>query len=194
MGLYSEYKADVKRTFMADGVFYTAFSPFFHAGMRAMVLYRLGHRLRGNMIFRLFSAALKRIAMASTDAEIHPAAEIGGGIHLPHPSGIVIGPTVTIAGDCTIFQQVTLGPRVAELDAKGPTLEKHTFVYPGAKVLGEITIGARTQIGPNCVVFKNLPEGTTVMPPEPTVLEGLSFGLRFGDKKDDDEKDSDSDD
>ena len=42
-----------------------------------------------------------------------------------------------------------------------------------------MAIGARTQIGPNAVLYRDVPEGSTVLPPEPTVLEGLSFGLRF---------------
>ncbi len=51
-----------------------------------------------------------------------------------------------------------------------------------ARVLGAISIGSRCQIGPNCVIFRDLPDGSTVLPPEPVVLEGLSFSLRFDDK------------
>ena len=52
-------------------------------------------------------------------------------------------------------------------------------MYPGARILGRVDIGARAQVGPNCVIYRSLEPGTTVLPPEPMVLEGLSFTLRF---------------
>jgi serine O-acetyltransferase len=91
---------------------------------------------------------------------------------------VVVGPEVTIKGNCTIFQDVVLGARTpAQTD--GPTLAPHTFIYPGARILGKVYIGARSQVGPNCVIYRDIPEGSTVLPPEPMVLEGLSFSCRF---------------
>ena len=175
------YMSDLARTYRKrPNLAFAAAAPFVHVGLRAMLCYRLASVCQRSLVARPLASLLKRIGRLVSGAEIHPAARIGGGIHLPHPDGIVIGPTVTIAGECTIFQQVTLGPRTARGDPEdGPTLCEHVFVYPGAKIFGKVRIGSRAQIGPNCVIFKDVPEGSTVMPPEPIVLEGLSFTLRL---------------
>ncbi len=46
-----------------------------------------------------------------TQAEIDLKCEIGGGLLIPHPNGIVIHPNVKIGPNCLIFQQVTIGGR-----------------------------------------------------------------------------------
>ncbi len=177
--LLRAYMGDIARTYGKAPNLALAAMALAHVGLRAMLCYRLANACRRHRLTRPLAALLKRIGRVVSGAEIHPAARIGPGVHLPHPAGIVIGPTVKIEGECTIFQHVTLGPRTTGDDPEdGPTLCKHVFVYPGAKILGKVRIGSRTQIGPNCVVFKDIPEGSTVLPPEPMVLEGLSFKLR----------------
>ena len=177
--LWREYKADVRRTFLRPPTtFWIAFGPILHAGLRAVLIYRIAHRFYRVRALRFVSSILKRIAFAVSGAEIHPSARFGPGLHLPHPLGIVIGPGVTADGEATIFQGVVLGPRGSD-PTKVPHLGLHTFVYPGALVLGDVDVGPRTQIGANVVVMRSLPAGTTVLPPEPIILERLSFGLRF---------------
>ena len=178
---WSQYRADVERTYEAPPTLLRSIAGFlFHAGLRATLLHRIAHRFWRRRALRPLAAVLKRAGTALTGAEIHPAAQLGGGVHLPHPTGVVIGPTVVIQGPATIFQQVTLGPRgAAGAPGSGPRLGPYTSIYPGARVLGAIQLGARVQVGPNCVVYRSLADGTTVLPAEPTVLEGLSFTLRF---------------
>jgi serine O-acetyltransferase len=176
--LWREYRADLEKTWGAPpGVVRTLLAPWGHPGVRAALLHRIAHRLHRGPL-RPVAAILRRVSTALTGAEIHPAASIGPGLHLPHPRGVVIGAGVIIDGPATIFQSVTLGPRGGPAD-ECPRLGSYAAVYPGACVLGAIEIGARAQIGPNCVIYRSLPAGTTVLPPEPVVLEGLSFTLRF---------------
>lgn len=152
--------------------------PLVYPGVTAATCYRIArffYQRRCGLMASLF----KRLGWRLTGAEISPAADLAGGLRLPHPIGIVIGPGVRTEGTCTIFQSVTLGARRADAwDSDSPTLGPQTFVYGGARVLGSIRVGERSQIGPNCVVFKSLPDGTTVLPPEPRTFEGLSFSLR----------------
>jgi len=177
--LWCEYRADLEKTWGTPPRAGRALvAPWTHAGIRAALLHRFAHRCHRRAWLRPLAALLRRISTALTGAEIHPAAAIGPGLHLPHPQGVVIGGGVVIEGPATIFQQVTLGPRGGSA-ADCPRLGSFAAVYPGARVLGAVEIGARAQIGPNCVVYRSLPAGTTVLPPEPVVLEGLSFTLRF---------------
>ncbi len=93
--------------------------------------------------------------------DIPAKARIGGGLYLPHPRNIIIGPGVVIGEDCSIFHDITVGhgPRPGLA-----TVGNHVVLFPGAKVLGGISIGHRSEIGANCVVARDIPEYTLVLP------------------------------
>ena len=91
-----------------------------------------------------------------TGAEIPLNSDIGGGLLIPHPNGIVIHPGAKIGVNCLIFQQVTIGTR----DEPGaPILEGHVDVGAGAKILGPIRIGSHARVGANAVVLHDVPSG-----------------------------------
>jgi serine O-acetyltransferase len=93
-----------------------------------------------------------------TGAEIHLNCQIGGGLLLPHPNGIVIHPSAIIGVNCLIFQQVTIGG-----GDKPPVIHGHVDIGAGAKVLGDIIIEDHVRIGANSVVTKNVNIGSTVV-------------------------------
>lgn len=175
------WRLDLERAIGRRPAWYHAWlCPLVLPGVTAITCYRIARFFHLRRL-RPFASCFKRLGSALTGAEISPAADLAGGFRLPHPTGVVIGPGVKTEGFCTVFQQVTLGARRADAwDSDSPTLGDQTFVYGGARVLGAIRVGERSQIGPNCVVFKSLADGSTVLPPEPRVLEGLSFSLRAG--------------
>jgi serine O-acetyltransferase len=91
-----------------------------------------------------------------TGADIPLNCNIGGGLLIPHPNGIVIHPEATIGVNCLIFQQVTIGTR------NGPGLPRigdHVDIGAGAKILGPIEIGAWAKIGANAVIVKDVESG-----------------------------------
>lgn len=94
-----------------------------------------------------------------TGADIPVNTRIGGGLLLPHPSGVVIHPQVEIGPNCLIFQQVTLGT------GKGgvPRIGGHVDIGAGAKILGAVTIGDHARIGANAVVLQDVPAGKTAI-------------------------------
>ncbi|MEM7261041.1 MAG: serine acetyltransferase [Planctomycetota bacterium] len=157
--------------------------PFVNAGIRAALCFRIASFCARKKL-RVGASLFKRIGQATTGAEISPWAHIGPGLRLPHPNGVVIGPGVRLDRDVTVFQRVTIGPRRADATFDDtPTVGPETFIYAGAAILGRVRIGERTQVGPNCVVFHDLSPGSTVLPPKPTVMDGLSFSLRSRDAK-----------
>jgi serine O-acetyltransferase len=88
-----------------------------------------------------------------TGADIPLNCQIGGGLLIPHPNGIVIHPAAKIGVNCLIFQQVTIGSR----DEPGtPEIGGHVDVGAGAKILGRVKIGAHARIGANAVVVKDV--------------------------------------
>jgi serine O-acetyltransferase len=91
-----------------------------------------------------------------TGADIPLTCQIGGGLLIPHPNGIVIHPNATIGANCLIFQQVTIGSR----DREGlPVINGHVDIGAGAKILGPVRIGAHARIGANAVVVKDVSDG-----------------------------------
>jgi serine O-acetyltransferase len=97
---------------------------------------------------------------AVTGAEIPLSCNIGGGLLIPHPNGIVIHPDAKIGVNCLIFQQVTIGTR----DRPGvPVIEGHVDIGAGAKILGPVHIGAHARVGANAVVLSDVPSGAVAM-------------------------------
>lgn len=95
-----------------------------------------------------------------TGAEIPLEVQIGGGLLIPHPNGIVIHPDVKIGVNCLIFQQVTLGSR-NQLGV--PDIAGHVDIGAGAKVLGPVKLGPHSRIGANAVVLKDVEAGATAV-------------------------------
>lgn len=91
-----------------------------------------------------------------TAADIPLNCNIGGGLLLPHPTGVVIHPQAVIGPNCLIFQQVTIVDSV--------NIQGHVDIGAGAKILDNVILGNHVLVGANAVV-KNLhaPEGTTVI-------------------------------
>jgi serine O-acetyltransferase len=98
-----------------------------------------------------------------TGIEIHPGATIGPGFFIDHGMGVVIGETAEIGPNVTLYHGVTLGGVSLEKGKRHPTLEEGVVVGAGAKVLGNIVIGANSRIGANAVVVKSVPPGSVVV-------------------------------
>lgn len=131
-----------------------------YSGLHAVWGYRLAHRmwLAG---LRLPARLLSQFLRFLTGIEIHPGARIGRRFFIDHGMGVVVGETAVIGDDVMLYHGVTLGgkaPRGAGRGAKRhPTLEDGVTVGAGAKVLGDIVVGAWSAIGANAVVTKSAP-------------------------------------
>jgi serine O-acetyltransferase len=96
-----------------------------------------------------------------TGADIPLNCNLGGGLLLVHPNGIVIYPEATIGPNCSIFQQVTIG--VGGTKGGAPILGGRVDVGAGAKILGGVRIGDHALIGANAVVLQDVPAGATAV-------------------------------
>lgn len=94
-----------------------------------------------------------------TGADIPLNCQIGGGLLMPHPNGIVIHPGAVIGVNCLIFQQVTIG----FCNDGVPSIGGHVDIGAGAKVIGRVSIGDHALIGANAVVLKDVPTGATAI-------------------------------
>lgn len=94
-----------------------------------------------------------------TGADIPLNSQIGGGLLIPHPNGIVIHPSAVIGPNCLIFQQVTIGYRKGGV----PVIGGHVDIGPGAKIIGSVRIGDNALIGANAVVLHDVPSEKTAV-------------------------------
>lgn len=82
-----------------------------------------------------------------TGADIPLNCQLGGGLILRHPTGVVIHPQAVIGVNCAIFQQVTI--------MKETKIGNGVLIGAGAKILNNVTIGDYAKIGANAVVVAN---------------------------------------
>jgi serine acetyltransferase len=137
-------------------------------GPMALALYRAGHALwvKG---FETPAEVLWRVNLFLTGADIHPGAEIGGGLRITHTSGLVIGRGVRIGSNVTILHGVTLGGSArgwfdGVFEDGFPEIGDDTEIMSGAAVLGPIRVGTGCFIGANAVLARDLPDGEAYTP------------------------------
>jgi serine O-acetyltransferase len=133
-----------------------------YPGVHAVAFYRLANLFwRGR--FFLVAHMVSQTARFLTGIEIHPAATIGQRLFIDHGMGVVIGETVEIGHDVTLYQHVTLGGQANVKAKRHPTIGDHVVVGAGAQILGPITIGAYARIGANAVVVHDVGPSLTMV-------------------------------
>lgn len=118
-----------------------------------------------NRWLRFFSPVFTWLNVIIFGIEFTARCDVGPGLMLPHTVGTVIGAR-KIGANVTIFQGVTIGAKYADLifdETKRPVIEDNAVIGAGAKVLGGITVGDAAKIGPNTVLFDDIPAGATVL-------------------------------
>lgn len=153
-----------------------------YPGVLALGLHRVAHWLfKGELYF--LARFVNHFARFLTAVDIHPGAVIGRHFFIDH-GFTVIGESAEIGDDVTIYQNVTLGgtnPTNGEPGKRHPTIGDGVIIGSGAQVLGPIIVGARSRIGANAVVTKDVPEGATMIgiPARSTLVDAEQYGRGF---------------
>ena len=113
-------------------------------------------------LLRLLCATWEKTNKILFNCEFPNIADIGAGVYLPHPYGIVIHCDVKIGTNCNIGQQVSIGVGGRGERSGVPTIGDRVLIAPGAKVFGKITIGNDVAIGANAVVIQDIPDNAVV--------------------------------
>ena len=131
--------------------------------LRTIRKYQKWHQRRGPVarLMCKYHALKWRFWSTVTASEVPLNTQIGGGLLLPHPTGVVIHAEARIGPNCLIFQNVTLGEGGKKPGV--PTLGGHVDVGAGAKLLGGIRVGDHAKIGANAVVLCDVPPGRTAV-------------------------------
>ena len=117
---------------------------------------------------------MSQLVRALTLIEIHPGARIGRCVFIDHGAGVVIGETAVVGDHVMMYHGVTLGGHGWWADRKGskrhPTIEENVTLGVGASVLGPVTVGANSRIGPHAVVIDDVPPDSIVVAPKGRLL------------------------
>nr|WP_010133273.1 serine O-acetyltransferase [Microbulbifer agarilyticus] len=155
-------RADLAAIEQRDSACHSLYEPFlFFKGYHALQAWRVAHWLWQQQRRSLSLFIQHRISVVF-GVDIHPAAELGQGILLDHATGIVIGETAVVEDNVSIMQSVTLGGTGKESGDRHPKVRCGVLIGAGSKILGNIEIGACSQIASGSVVLKPIPEKSLV--------------------------------
>ena len=162
-GIGDGARADLQAVRDRDPALETYFPALlFFKGYHALQAYRISHRLWSDG--RELAALLVQSRMAHAyGVDIHPAARIGRGIMIDHATGVVVGETAVIEDDVSILHEVTLGGTGKDTGDRHPKVRAGVLIGAGAKLLGNVEIGAGAKVGAGSVVLADVPPHRTVV-------------------------------
>ena len=161
--MFKRLRRDIESVFDRDPAARTFFEVLTaYPGLHALWFYRLSHWFWTHHWFWL-GRLTSHFGRWMTGIEIHPGATIGPSFFIDHGMGVVIGETAEVGANVTLYHGVTLGGTSWKKGKRHPTLEDDVVVGAGAKILGPIRIGARTRVGANAVVVKDVPADSVVV-------------------------------
>lgn len=162
MGIIGYIKEEISIIRERDPAIKTNLEVFLYPSFRAILRYRIAHKLyltKHYFLARWYSQRTVR----KTGIEIHPGATIGKGLFIDHGHGVVIGETAIVGDNVTLYQGVTLGGTGKESGKRHPTIGNNVMVSAGAKILGSFTVGENSKIGAGSVVLSEVPPNSTVV-------------------------------
>ena len=163
IGYFANIKRDIDSALERDPAARSWFEiMLLYPGLHAVWIHRITHWMWSHNA-RLPARWLSQIARGLTGIEIHPGAQIGRALFIDHGMGVVIGETTIIGDEVTMYHGVTLGGTSLNKGKRHPTIADRVTIGAGAKILGDIIIGADSRVGANAVVVKSVPENSVVV-------------------------------
>lgn len=155
-------RADLVAVYERDPACHRLLQPLlFFKGYQALQSYRVASWLwRENRRDLAYFVQMRTSEAFGVD--IHPAARIGCGVMIDHAHSIVIGETAVVGNNVSMLHSVTLGGTGKEEEDRHPKIGDGVLIGAGAKVLGNITIGANSRIAAGSVVLQDVPCCKTV--------------------------------
>lgn len=97
---------------------------------------------------------LRMVQTAMFSIEIDSRVNLGRGVYFVHSLGVIIGGDASIGDRVRFYGNNTVG---TIRDDGYPVIEEDVWIGAGARILGPIRVGARSRIGANAVVLKDVP-------------------------------------
>jgi serine O-acetyltransferase len=124
--------------------------------LQAVALFRLSQALHARSA--LAASLVKTLNQLLTGADIAAQAKIAGGLSIPHPQGVVIGPSCVLGADVRVMSGVVIGAG----PGGSPVIGNDVLLATHSVLVGGITVGDHVSIGIGSVVSKDVPDGGRV--------------------------------
>ena len=155
-------RADIRAVKERDPAASRYSEPFLYfKGFHALQTYRVAHCL-WNGDRKSLALFLQSRTSEVFGVDIHPAARIGDGILIDHATCVVIGETAVVEDNVSILHDVTLGGTGKDCGDRHPKVRHGVLIGAGAKILGNVEIGAGAKVGAGSVVLADVPPHSTV--------------------------------
>lgn len=113
-----------------------------------------------NFFLKIYYLWKLRHASYKTGFQIPPNV-VGPGLCIFHWGMIIVNGDARIGSNATFQPNVVIGKN--DKGGGSPIIGDNFYICSGAKVFGDITIGNNVRIGPNCCVYKNIPDNCIVV-------------------------------
>ena len=133
----------------------------FYKGFQGLATYRAAHCL-WNDNRHTMALFFQNRASEIFGVDIHPAANIAGGVMIDHATGVVIGETSNIDKNVSIYQGVTLGGKGFEVGDRHPKIRSGVSIFASSTILGNIVIGKNSKVAAGSLVLKDVDDNVTV--------------------------------
>ncbi len=109
---------------------------------------------------RLVLRVVRKLFVLVTLIDIHPDAEIGPGLIIPHGGPIRVHFATKIGADCALHHMCTIGagPRPG-----GATIGDHVYIGCHSSIIGAVTVGEGAMIAANSLVISDVPPRFTAI-------------------------------
>ena len=146
-------REDIKAVCDRDAATNTYFVPLLYLkGFHALQSYRIGHWLWNSGRESLARYLQNRVSEVFS-VDIHPAARIGKGLLIDHATSVVIGETTVVEDNVSMLHEVTLGGTGKQHGDRHPKIRHGVLIGAGAKILGNVEVGAGAKVGAGSVVL-----------------------------------------
>jgi GT2 family glycosyltransferase/serine acetyltransferase len=138
-------------------------------GFQAVAVHRFGnwHMTVTPKIARAPLSVLYRIMFRFVrnvyGIELPYSAKVGRRVVVEHQGDIVVHGNAEIGDDCILRQGVTIGNRRRDRPFEAPVLGVGVNVGAGAKILGKLHVGDKSNVGANAVVTRDVNANDTVV-------------------------------
>ena len=119
----------------------------------------------------LMLCVVKKLFVIVTLIDIHPDAEIGPGLLIPHGGPTRVHAATKIGADCALHHMCTIGAGPLPGAA---TIGNHVFIGCHSSIIGPVTIGDGAMIAANSLVISNVPANFTAIGVPARVLPQIS--------------------
>lgn len=132
-----------------------------HSGAKISCYYRLYHYYskKNNKILSAVFRMIYHKKCVKYGCDIPSKVEIGSGICLPHPIGVVVNSNSKIGKNVTIMGGVCIG----HTHKGNPEIGDNVYIGANTCIIGPVKIGDNVVIGAGSVVIKNVSQGKTVI-------------------------------